>query len=256
MNHIPLGLVPATVVLVALAACGGAGEPPANAAGDSKPPASLPESAGPESPGPPDHPVIDVNSPRTLLSPGTYALAPIGPGAGPLAVVDIPEGYLNDGPFLFPVGEGSHTGPAPVRRAVGYWTVTGVFKDPCTKKGGAVDPGPGVTDLADALETQRRSIATRPVPVSVGGYDGVYLELTAPANLDFTMCGLKTFDYWVSDPVGGAYTDQHDLVNHLWIIDVDDDRRVLAIAVAAGVGAAEIEEVTDIVESARFVDAP
>jgi hypothetical protein len=49
--------------------------------------------------------VIDVNSERTKLTAGMYALAPIGPTPGPMVVVDVSEGFLNDGPFLFPQGD-------------------------------------------------------------------------------------------------------------------------------------------------------
>jgi hypothetical protein len=81
----------------------------------------------------------------------------------------------------------------------------------------------------------------------------VYMELTAPTHLDFRTCGLKSFDYWVSDP-GGFYTNTPGLVTRLWIIDVDGDRVILAVAVAPGVGRKDTQEVIDIAESANFVE--
>lgn len=259
-NRNTLGLRIALFVLLSLAGC----------ADDSAPNNSVPSvgsgsSAGSPSPraassgttstsGPDDYTaVIDVNSKRNVLSAGRYALAPIGPSSGPLAVVDVPEGFLNDGPFLFPVGEDAAGEHAAVSRAIGYWTVTGVYKDPCLKNAEAADPGPGAKDLALALTAQRGTETTDPTPVTLDGYDGLYMELTAPTRLDYATCRFKTFDYWVSDPVGGAYTDQPGLVTRLWIIDVNDDRVVIAVAAGPHVYTADIHEVTNIAESTSFV---
>jgi hypothetical protein len=234
-----------------------AGNPAASAASGSPVGTAPPDAATGtphQSSGHPDYTLIDPSSEHNVLSAGRYALAPIGPYTRPLAVVDVPDGFLNSGPFLFPVGEGAHAEHAPVSRAIGYWTVTGVYKDPCAKKAGPANPGPRVDDLARALATQRRSKTTDPIPVSLDGHDGVYMELTAPRRLDFRTCRLQTFDYWASDPVGGAYTDTPDMVTRLWILDVNGDRVVLAVAVAPGVGRADTREVTDIAESANFVD--
>lgn len=97
---------------------------------------------------------------------------------------------------------------------------------------------------------------TEPLPstVSLDGHDGVYMELTAPSRLYYRTCRLQTFDYWVSDPVGGFYTNTPGLVTRLWILDVDGDCVVLAVAVAPGVGKADTREVTHIAESANFVE--
>ncbi|MGZ4663474.1 MAG: hypothetical protein ACXV5Q_00090 [Frankiaceae bacterium] len=38
-------------------------------------------------------------------------------------------------------------------------------------------------DLATALVNQRHMTHSRPVPVSIGGYRGLYIKATAPANL-------------------------------------------------------------------------
>ncbi|MEO5710721.1 MAG: hypothetical protein ABIQ59_12965 [Nocardioidaceae bacterium] len=197
--------------------------------------------------------VIDVNSERTRLTAGTYALAPIGPSPGPLAIVDIPEGFLNDGPFVFPQHEDGRGEHADVSRAIGYWTVTGVYTDPCLKESDAADPGPTAEDLAVALNAQRRTKATHPMPVTIGGHDGLYMEVTSPTDLDYGTCQLKTYDYWVSDPVGGFYTDQRGQVTRLWMIDVKDQRVVIAVAFGPRVPQADIQEVTDIAESARFL---
>lgn len=237
--------------LLALAGC-------ADGAGGSSSPGSALSDAASSSTTPPGGPgdgptVIDVHSERTRLSAGKYALAPIGPSPGPLAVVDVPKGFLNDGPFLFPQREDARGKHEVVSRAIGYWTVTGVYLDPCLKGADAVDPGPTAKDLAAALTAQRLTKTTHPTPITIGGHDGLYMEVTSPADLDYGTCRFKTYDYWVSDPVGGFYTDQPGQVTRLWMIDVNNKCVVIAVALGPRVPTADIREVTDIAESARFV---
>jgi glucose/arabinose dehydrogenase len=109
------------------------------------------------------------------LAPGRWLLEVNGDHTNaPWAEVEVPEGYevtlrehgdnvgaaFAGGPFIFGVDD-----PATeeVTRAVGYWTVSGVHRDPCAKTG-LRDPGPTVVDLAGALVDQRLTTATAPVP--------------------------------------------------------------------------------------------
>lgn len=252
MAHVQRGLASLIAMMSLLAVPGCAdGAGGSSSSGSGSPDATSRSTTPPSGTGG-DPPVIDVNSDRTRLSAGKYALAPIGPSPGPLAVVDIPEGFLNDGPFLFPQRENARGEHAEVSRALGYWIVTGVYRDPCLKKSDAADPGSTAEDLASALVAQRRAKTTHPTPITIGGHDGLYMELTAPTHLDYGTCRLKTFDYWVSDPVGGFYTDQPGLVSRLWIVDVNNQRVVIAVALGPDVPKADMQEVTDIAESARF----
>jgi hypothetical protein len=253
MAHVRGALAPliAMMSLLALAGCAdGAG---GSSSSGSALPGAASSSTTPSS-GTGDGPtVIDVNSERARLNAGTYALAPIGPSPGPLAVVDVPEGFLNSGPFLFPQGEVARGDHADISRAIGYWTVTGVYRDPCLKGSDAAAPGPMAEDLAAALTAQRLSRTTHPKPITIGGHDGLYMEVTAPTDLDYGTCRFKTYDYWVSEPIGGFYTDQPGQVTRLWMIDVDNECVVIAVALGPGVPPADIRQVTDIAESARFV---
>ncbi len=253
MAHVQRGLA-SLIAMMSLLAVAGCAD---GAGGSSSSGAALPDATS-SSTMPPsgtdgDPTVIDVNSDRTRLSAGKYALAPIGPSPGPLAVVDIPEGFLNDGPFLFPQREDARGEHAAVSRAIGYWIVTGVYTDPCLKKSDAADPGTTAADLAAALAAQRLTQTTHPTPIAIDGHDGLYMEVTSPTHLDYGTCRLKTYDYWVSDPVGGFYTDQPGQVTRLWMIDVNNQRVVIAVALGPRVAGADIQEVTDIAESARFV---
>ena len=117
------------------------------------------------------------------LDPGPYALTAIGGQELPLAVVDVPSGFEAGGDFLFGGG------------AIGYWSVSGVYRNPCTKLGGPKDVGSTVDELATTLASQPMIPATKPVPVSIGGHDGAYLEMTAP-KLDYNACTPKDVAFW------------------------------------------------------------
>jgi hypothetical protein len=216
---------------------------------------SAPTSSDPsESQAAHDYTVIDPEF-YSVLDAGRYALAPIGPNAGPLAVVDVPDGYISSGPFLFPAGKGTHEHAACC--SVGYWTVAGVYKNPCDISHGWPKLGPSVNDMVRALAAQPLTTTTKPTPVTVGGYDGVYLKRTmAPGDLDVRTCTGKSIAYWESDP-GTRYlsADESGVVDRLWILNVDGERVVLDAAVAPGVDKKRIPELVAIVESAHFVEA-
>lgn len=79
---------------------------------------------------------------------GAYALTARGAAAAPLAVLDVPAGYSNFGFFAFNQMGGGDDDPL---RAVQYWTVDGVFTNPCTMGKDAPQAGTSPQDLAAAL---------------------------------------------------------------------------------------------------------
>lgn len=198
--------------------------------------------------------VPDLVEPAPLVA-GWHALTPIGPRTGPLAVVEIPDGYVG-GPLIFPADRS--TGQADECCIVGFWTVARVYQDPC-KARAAKDPGPSVQDLADALVAQRTT-ATKPTPVTLGGYQGLYLELTAPPGLgDLSSCKGGDVAYWESDP-GTRYFSAPQYhagmglpVDRVWILDVEGQRVVLDAGVASGIDDQQAQPLIDIVESTQFV---
>lgn len=184
--------------------------------------------------------------------PGRYALTARGTAAPPLAVVDLPAGYASFGFFAVVPAEFPD---ADVLWSVQYWTVDGVFADPCAMDDGAPDAGSSVKDLVAALDAQQRSTASEPVPVTVDGHTGLYLELTSPEDLSFRDCDLGYFGYWEGSPDDAQHTsDSPGTVDHLWVLDVAGDRVVLLTAAPPGTTAAQVEELKDVVESARFVE--
>lgn len=116
------------------------------------------------------------------------------------------------------MGEGnSGWGPA-------FWIVENVYADPCDS-GSPLDPqlGPSVDDLVAALAGLPGYEATAPTPVTVGGFDGVEFELTAPEYGDD--CGAHRT--WSTPSFTRSMFPGE--TNRIQVIDVDGVRLVLAI---------------------------
>ena len=188
------------------------------------------------------------DEPQTVpLAPGTYALTANGLSGMPLAVIDAPRGFTNLGGWSLWARAGHRD------RFLGYWTVSAVDRDPCDLTAGEIDPGTSVSDLADALAAQKLTTTTKPVPVTVGGRAGLYLELTVPTAIDFATCGQGQFNVWVSDPGGGRYMQEPGQVDRLWILNAEGGRVVLNASALSGATKNQSKELTDMIQSVRFV---
>ena len=143
--------------------------------------------------------------------------------------------------------------------AVGYLTAALAFRDPCgsssrSKYTTTSDPGPTVADLAEALVTQRGARTSTPVPVTVDGHAGLYLEYQVSPRVDVASCEDRAFDLFTTGPGGGWYLEASRERADFWILDVGGDRVVLAWVAAPGVTRAQMSDMTDTVRSTRFVD--
>lgn len=190
--------------------------------------------------------------------PGTYAFTARGEGAPAVACLDLPAGYTNFGQFaLWPsdVANSDTTGEDVAFRGIQYWTVNGVYDDPCVRPGHATEAGSSVEELAEALEAQPTTETTDPVPVTLDGHDGLYLEQTLPSDVKVAECTDGYYMLWE-----GAPGDQHHWVEHpgtverTWIVDVDGVRAVFVAIGAPGVTSTEFDELSSIVESVEFVE--
>lgn len=161
----------------------------------------------------------------------------------------MPSGYSNFGFFALNPHDDDPW------RAVQYWTVDGVFANPCEMDEGAPHAGTSVDDLAAALAAQKLTSVSEPEPVSLVGHDGLYLELTAPSDIAFEDCATGYFGYWEGMPDDAQHTvGTPGTVDHTWILDVDGQRVVLVAIESPGVTKAHVRELTDMVESVRFVE--
>jgi hypothetical protein len=164
------------------------------------------------------------------------------PGA-PLAVFDVPKKFEGGGPWL--VTKGGY---------IGYWTVDRVYADPCGAAG-STRVGPAVEDLATALVAQKLTTTTKPIPVSIDGHDGLYLELTAPADIDYDDCsrvgGLPLWDTHVA----GLRGVSEPAVDRYWILNVFGQRVVLLTSVRPGADKETVEQLSSMVATTTFLEA-
>ena len=61
-------------------------------------------------------------------------------------------------------------------------------------------------DAAAAFRTQQHSQVSEPRPVTLGGYDGLYVELRIPEKFDFAACPSST--HGTSTPTGACPTSR------------------------------------------------
>jgi len=204
---------------------------------------------------PPECPVLtddDANPDQIKGEPGSYALTARGQGASVLACIALPAGYTNFGDFAVSGVGDDDDDPF---RAIQYWTVWGVYDDPC--RGTPSEIGPSARDLATALLDQQVSRVTRPQVVSVGGYDAVALELTVPATVRLDACNEGGYyKLWQGRPGDAHHTvgapGTHE---RIWIVDVDGERVVLSAIWSPDATDVQSAELTEIVESVEFVSS-
>jgi hypothetical protein len=141
-------------------------------------------------------------------------------------------------------------GPSQTPRSVvgvAFPVVENVVADPCATT--LLDPpvGPSVDELVAALADLDGFSATAPEDVTVGGFPAKRLTVTAPANVDDT-CELGT---WATrqrtNGVGAGES------NDLYVVDVDGDRIVIAMAYfTTNAGQEDLDEAQHLIDSIRI----
>ena len=164
--------------------------------------------------------LADVAASDALLTPGLYAMGFSSDHADvPMVVIDVPAGYRGRGDgYEISAEEGGF-------RRFDTWTVADVATQPCGDTAW-VDPGPGVRDLADALAALPVWESTRPAPRTIGGYEAVFMELNVPRDTPATCLDeLRSWREHSGGTQGNGPTPQL------------------------------VEEMTEMAEGAKFVDA-
>lgn len=179
------------------------------------------------------------------LSPGCWAIQVRGLSGSPLAELDLPAGFSGNDAWVWvnEVGDDEWG-------AINLMSVGDVYPDPCTRAGNPPKVGPSVEDLASALTAQKVTTTTRPVPVSLDGHEGVYLEMSVPAGFDVSRCRDQELIAW-TDTEEAAGADP-GLVSRYWLLDVDGQRVVLAVNTNADATKETVERFTGIAEAATF----
>lgn len=158
----------------------------------------------------------------------------------------VPEGWEPDplrlGVWLIGKGNGPPDG-ANLFVERGGW----LYRDPCHSSATtAIQVGPSVDDFANAIANNPPLDATTPVPVTLGGYSGKYLDLQIPADISACTEGA----YWPWEP--GFYAQGASQRWHLWILDVNGIRVVILTTDYAGTSAADRTALQAMVDSLQI----
>jgi hypothetical protein len=156
------------------------------------------------------------------IVPGTYSLQLRGV---PMQIT-VPEGWVRNENFYLSAGpEETSDG------FVAFLDVTDVYKDPCNWGAGKAGIGPTVDDLVAGLQAQPGLQTSDPKPLSVGGFTGVELTVSTPADIDLSTCYTGTFALWTVD-VGGSTDRQISSMpgdtGTVWILDLNGTRGVIS----------------------------
>lgn len=212
----------------------------------------LSSGVGPEpTPTPAASPIALTMNVLGPLEPGTHVTA--DPFLARVTFT-VPAGWEGSmgGPYLVDLGKPAE----PV--AVSFQIFDTVYADPCDFSKGPLDPrpGPSVDDLATALVGLPRLDVTAPTDITIDGFRGKQLTLTAPS--DMTGCTLSpdgNLLIWEL-PLGARIGMTRGEVDRIWILDVDGQRLVIdAPDVPGALDAASKAEVQAVLDSIRIAPA-
>jgi hypothetical protein len=166
--------------------------------------------------------------------------------------VDVPDNSeVFDGVYLNPLSE-------ELGRDAILWIEvadndTALPVDPCQDHTAKV-VGPTVRDLATALSDQPFLTVTRPVEVTVGGIEGLFVKVTVPDDAELSACqeGRVAIYAHIDKPSDGSVADSPGLVDRMWILDVDGARHVLRARAWPNAPGQQVRAMTRMVESITF----
>jgi hypothetical protein len=163
---------------------------------------------------------------RGALEPGTYVA---GDPFSLRVTFTLPAGWIGSigGPYNV------HLGWADKPGGISFSIFDKVSADPCHSERGYLDPppGPSVADLATALAKMPGIVVTRVSDVSVDGYSGTQLTMSAPDS--FASCTFSSFSegfvIWQL-PLGKTQSMSKGERDRVWILDVAGTRIVIVVS--------------------------
>ena len=172
------------------------------------------------------------NAGRGLLDAGSYGLVPAGSPVKNVAVIRAPAGYKGFEGWTLVTEDGDDW------HALQIMTVDRIFPDPCgskahTKYDAMKNPGPTVKDLARALTEQKGATTSTPIPVTLDGYHGLYLDYRIAKGIDLDKCENDAFTL-LTHSDDGWWLDVNGERLGIWILNVDGDRLMLSWVAVPG----------------------
>lgn len=209
------------------------------------------------------------------------------PGGVARITFDVPDGWAGFEGFAINKAGAGTSGDL----AMAPMAIASIVLDPCHWSGLAGRRGPAdwerghtMSGLADGLWTSWASangpgyaahdglsatspVATKPTKANVAGLDARYLEVRAPAELDFATCDGGQYTLWVDANGGQRFIHRAGELNRLWVVDDADagsgaarPRRMVVLDAASHPDSspddlAELQAIIDSVEI-EFRDTP
>ena len=231
--------VPSTSVAVA--------SPPATTPRTAPPSAAVPRlEDGPITPGT----YVFVHQNACASPPIDCALGATPPPA--LGVqVTVPAGWVAaTDAFLISAADGREPRAPSSSALVMGWTsfYVGLNSEPCSQishQPTDIHVGPSVDDFVEAVVAHPKLQITKPMDVSLGGYQGRFFTLTGPADIS----GCEEWRPW--DP--GFYAQGPNNLWDVWVMDVNGFRILIVGETFPETPAAVKAELRAIVASIRFV---
>ena len=166
-------------------------------------------------------------------------------------------GWVSSGVAVEPDGVNFSKGPEMTKDGAWmlFWSVDGVFADPCGHVEGPV-LSPSAADLAAAVAAlPGTSLVTGPTDVTVGGNAATYVEITIPDDIG---CAPDQFYLWYD--AAGCGTASHCYrwasalgeTNRVWIVKVGGQYVWIEGETYKGAGPEVQQEIRQIVDSIRF----
>jgi hypothetical protein len=201
------------------------------------------------SPVPTPTPIVMAQGELAPLVPGTHVTADF---LVPVTFT-VPDGWEGNvgGPYLVDLGQ------VGFQQALAVSVFDTVYADPCDFNKGPIDPppGPSVDDLVTALVGLPSLVVSTPTDVTIDGYRGKQLTLTAPSSLSgCTLSPDSDLRIWAL-PLGATHGMNPGYISHLWILDVDGQRVVIDTAEWPGQTAATKAEIQGVLDSIQLEPA-
>lgn len=201
--------------------------------------------------------VTDMRGFEGALEPGTYSIPQWGDEVSRTrALVDVPTGYFSPGGWAIDPGSDTSDDPADREQygTLAFFRADTIVTDPCA---GAPAKNIGDTPqaLAEALSSMPGLRTTMPEPVTIDGHPGLHLKLRVAKDVDLSTCAGAQLSLWKYDD--NVYDlARTDTVNHLWILQVDDERIITTVTLFPDQPPGQNAEMIAMANGVRFTDPP
>ena len=181
--------------------------------------------------------------------PGTYLIDEPFPFP---VTISVPAGWVGTVGGVYAAYLDLESGSGAAGASIAFSLSQMIYADPCSD-GGFLDPQPGPTvdDLATALAALPGLDATDATDVTVDGYRGKQLSLTAPDNFDGCTLSSDGYRIWQL-PLGSVHSFAPGQRKALWILDVDGERLVVSADTFPATTPQQSSEVQEILDSIRI----